>query len=77
MAAGDKEILEAFEETTRRNVEAAISFSNETRNIVRGLEERVQRMEDQIRSRENEVVRLQNMITHLQTQVFAGGTSGD
>jgi len=69
------ENLKAIEETVKRNVEAVIAFSNETRQIVRGLEEKVKRMEDQIRSKENEVQQLRNMVAQMQAKVYAGGTA--
>lgn len=74
MAAGDKEIVQAFEETIRRNVETLAAFSNETREIVRKLEERVRRAEDQVMSRNTDIQQLRLMLANLQAQAFAGGT---
>lgn len=75
MASGDVETNKAIEETIRRNIESVIAFSNETRQIVRGLEEKVKRMEDQLRNKENEVQQLRNMVAAMQAKVYVGGTT--
>ena len=55
MIAGEKEQRLAFEKVTTVNVQAAVSFSNETRNIVRELEERVQSLQNIIMNRDNDI----------------------
>lgn len=74
MGAGDREVLQAFEETTTRNVQAAVSHSNETRNIVRALEARLETLEGQVHQYEDRIALLQTQLTTLQARVFSGGT---
>ena len=69
-----KEVNDAFEEVVRRNVEAAVAFSNETRRIVLGIEERMKRLEEQARNQDAEMARLRVMLANLQTRIFSGGT---
>lgn len=75
MAAGDREILKALEETTRRNVETAIAFGNETRKMVRELEQKVTLLESIVLSKNAEIQQLRGMLAQLQARVFAGGTT--
>lgn len=74
MAAGDKELFQAFEETTRRNIQAAVVFSNETRRIVREMEQKIERIETLLLSKDAELKQIHTMLSALQTRVFAGGT---
>lgn len=74
MAAGDKEIAMAFEETARRNILACIEFSNETRRLVTRLEEKVSSLQATIRARDDELNQLRLQLSTIQARVFAGGT---
>lgn len=74
MAAGDKEMAEAFEETTRRNVLACVEFSNETRKLVKELEDKVSNLQATIRARDDELNQLRLQLSTIQAKVFVGGT---
>lgn len=70
-----REIAQAFEETTRRNIETVIAFSNETREIVRNLEGKIQRIEGMIQNNLIELQQLRGMLAQLQAKAFAGGST--
>ena len=72
--SGEKELRKAFEDVTTRNVQAAISFSNETRNVVRNLEKKIEQLEEQNRIFQKEVQNLRMLLANLQTEVFRGGS---
>jgi hypothetical protein len=74
MAAGDKEIVLASEEATRRNVQACIDFSNETRRIVKAQEEKIDNLQAIIRTRDEDIAQLRLQLSTIQAKVFAGGT---
>ena len=70
----DKELREAFEETTRRNITAVIEHGNETRKIVRELEEKVQFLQNAVHSRDEDIKQLRIQLVSIQTKLFSGGT---
>jgi peptidoglycan hydrolase CwlO-like protein len=74
MAAGDKEILESLQETTTRNVKAVVAHANETRDLVRELEEKVRHLDGLVRQYEQKFELLQKQIAVLQTKLFSGGS---
>jgi len=74
MEAGEKELRKTFEEVTTNNVRAAVAHSNETRKIVRDLEQRVIALDGLVRNYESVIETLRNQIVFLQTKVFSGGT---
>jgi peptidoglycan hydrolase CwlO-like protein len=71
----DKELREAFEKVTTRNVRTVVEFSQKTRALVRELEKRVTRFEEELMIRDKKIQELKNQIVHLQMKVFRGGTS--
>lgn len=74
MSSSELESVKIVEDVIKRNVDAVVAFSNETRQIVRGLEEKVGRLEDQLRNKENEVQQLRTMVSAMQAKVYAGGS---
>jgi len=72
--SGDKELRKAFEETATRNIKANVEHSNDTRALVRQLEEKVALLEGYIKQYDEKLEQLQKQITHIQTKVFSGGT---
>ncbi|HEX9817796.1 MAG TPA: hypothetical protein VGA89_02805 [Patescibacteria group bacterium] len=74
MSAGDKEILEAFQETTVRNVQAVVVHTNATRDLVKELEKKVERLDGLVRQYEEKIENLKQQLVVLQTRVFSGGT---
>jgi len=74
MEAGEREMRQAFEHVTTNNVKAAVEHSNETRQIVRELEKKVQLLESQRTLDQANIEQLRMLVTNLQTVVFSGGT---
>lgn len=74
MGAGDKEQRLIFEDITRRNVLATVAHSNETRKVVRSLEEQVSRLQNIVISTGEDIKQLKIQLASLQTRVFGGGT---
>ncbi len=69
-----KEIYQAFENTTKRNIDAMIQHGNQTRTIVRELENKVQFLQNALASREEDIKQLRIQLASIQTKLFAGGT---
>ncbi len=70
----DKELRMAFEDTTKKNVSAAINHGNETRKIVRELETKVLYLQNALSSREQDIKQLRIQLASIQTKLFSGGT---
>ncbi len=75
MDTGEKEQRLAFEEVTRRNVNSMIQFSNETRDLVRTLEQNIINLQNIIMNRDNDITLLKQQLAMIQTMLFSGGTS--
>ena len=75
MEAGEMEMRMAFEEVTTRNVQAAINYSNETRKIVRQLEEKMIHFENLAQAKDKEIGVLRQQISVLQQKLYMGGTT--
>ena len=75
MEAGELEMRKAFEEVTTRNVQAAINYSNETRKIVRQLEEKMIHFENLAQAKDKEIGVLRQQISVLQQKLYMGGTT--
>ena len=73
--AGDKEIMLASEEVTRRNVQAAVDYSNETRVLVRGLVERVEDLSRMLLTRDQDIALIRQQIAMMQAELYRGGTA--
>jgi len=73
--AGDKELRKAFEETTKRNINAMLEHGNETRKLVKELEEKIQFLQNALQSREEDVKQLRIQLASIQTKLFSGGTA--
>ena len=74
MAAGDKEIILASEKVQAQNIQTNIDFSNETRGLVRGLEEKVMRLENTILSFQALMDQQKKQLAALQQQFYAKGS---
>ncbi len=75
MEAGEREVKKAFEEVTTRNVKANIEFSNETRNIVRNMEKKIELLESIIRQYDEKFSNINTQLSIIQGKLYAGGTS--
>lgn len=74
MEAGEKELREAFECTTTKNVKTILEYSRETRELTRKLEEKVIRLEGIIRNQDTDLQALRQQLATIQTIVFSRGT---
>lgn len=77
MAAGDRQVIKAMEEVMTNNVRAAVAHGNETRKLVRELEEKVKSLDGLVRHQQEEIGNLKQQLSSVQTIVFRGGTCGD
>ena len=75
MEAGELEMRKAFVEVTTRNVQAAINYSNDTRKIVRQLEEKMIHLENLAQAKDKEIGVLRQQISVLQQKLYMGGTT--
>lgn len=75
MEAGEKEIRQAFEETTTRNVNTILEHSNETRKISRETAEKVINLENTIRSQNEVIKELRMQLAAIQAKLYLNGTS--
>ena len=74
MAAGEYEARKAFEETTVRNMHTVVEFSQDTRKIVRELEEKILRLQNVILSKETQIQAMQQQIATLLQNKYNEGT---
>jgi len=75
MEAGELEMRKVFEEVTTRNVQAAINYSNETRKIVRLLEEKILHLEKLAQAKDKEIAAMRQQIAIIQGKLYSGGTT--
>jgi len=73
MESGEKEIRQAFEEVTTKNVKAAIEYSNETRKIVRLLEEKMLHLELLMQEQNKAIAGLRQQLAMIQGKLYTGG----
>lgn len=70
----DKELRKIFEETTTRNLKMVVAYSEETRKIVRNLEEKILCLQ-QILIEQNKTIELLKLqLSNVQTKLYSGGT---
>ena len=74
MEAGELELRKAFEEVTTRNVQAAINYTNETRKIVRVLEEKILHLEKLAQAKDKEIAVMREQISVVQQKLYQGGS---
>ena len=74
MEPGEKEMRLVFEEVTRRNVQAAIDFGNETRKLVRELEEKVKNLEKILLTKDETINEIKKQMSSLQQKIYMGGS---
>lgn len=74
MEAGEKELRLVFEETTTRNVQAMLDHGNETRKLVRELQEKVNKQDETIREQNKVIQAFKLQLANLQMEVYKGGT---
>lgn len=75
MDAGELQIRQAFEEVTNRNIKGVVKFSNDTRKIVRELEDKIVLLQESIQEKDKVINGIKSQISLLQQNLFRGGTS--
>jgi hypothetical protein len=74
MESGEKELRKAFEDVTTSNVKAMLDFSQGTRELVRTLEQRMNRLEEERKQDKALIENLRKQIANMQTIIYGGGT---
>ena len=71
----NKELILASEEVTRRNVIATVEFSQETRKLVRELEQKTIHLENQLLAQKTLLEEYRSQLSKLQQQFYLKGTT--
>ena len=74
MEAGEKEMRQAFEEVTTRNVQAAINYTNSTRKMVNDLTSKVDHLEKALIDKDKVINDLRLQIVNIQQKLYLGGS---
>ena len=74
MEAGEIEIRKAFEEVSTKNIKAMLEHGNETRRMLRELEEKVSRQDETIRNQNTTIEAIRLQLSQVQGIVYGGGT---
>jgi len=74
MDPGEKELREIFEKTTINNINAIISYNDQTQSMVKDLQKKVQDLDGVIRQYDSLIDSIRTQLTILQTKVFQGGS---
>lgn len=72
----DENVVKAELEVVDRNIKAAIGHSNETRNLIRALEEKVDHLTTQVEQLALADQQKQQEIHALRMRVYTGGATG-
>jgi hypothetical protein len=70
----EKELLQAFEETSNKNIQMILDHSNESRKLVRDMETKVLQLEEQVRIQNKLIEDLRLLLVNVQMKVYSGGT---
>jgi hypothetical protein len=70
----EKELLQAFEETSNKNIQMILDHSNESRELVRDMETKVLQLEEQVRIQNKSIEDLRLLLVNVQMKVYSGGT---
>jgi predicted RNase H-like nuclease (RuvC/YqgF family) len=74
MEAGEKEMRQVFEDVTTNNVKTVVAYTKDTREILRKLEKKVEKLNELIRQYDKRFEEMKKQIVVLQTKLFAGGS---
>ena len=72
--AGELDIRKIFEETTTNNVKAILGHSNETRTLLRDVEEKIKCLENMVLTQQGLLDILRSQIASVQAKIYANGT---
>ena len=75
MESGELELRKVFEDVTTNNVKATVAHCNETRKMMRVLEEKVILLEGALRQYDEKIEDLKKLVVNLQMKLYSGGTS--
>lgn len=70
--SNENQIQLASEEVTRRNVKAAVDYSNETRKMLRETEEVVKQLKNMVVQQNSEISQLRAQMTTLLIEKYNG-----
>ena len=74
MESGELELRKVFEDVTTNNVKATVAHSNETRQMMRVVEEKVILLEGMLRQSDEKIEDLRKLVVNLQMKLYSGGT---
>lgn len=72
---GEYQNVKAMEEVTRRNVESAIQFGNDTRKMVLELSRMFDALQANVMNMKRDLDQTKNQLATLQQQFYARGTT--
>lgn len=75
--AGEKEVGLAFEEATRKNVQAVIEHGNKTREMVQEFETKISTLQNMVVGFREELDNIKKQLALLLGKVYSKGTSED
>ena len=73
--AGERQIVLASEKVQLQNIQTVIKFSQDTRSIVRALEEEVQRLQNMVVNMQNLYEQQKKQLAALQQQFYQAGST--
>lgn len=74
MGDHNTELRRVFEETATKNIRAGIAHGNETRKVVRALDEKVARLENIIVAQKDLLEQFRKQVSALQQRLYANGS---
>ncbi len=75
MAAGDREVMKAMEEVTTNNVRAAITFGNETRQLVLEQNKKIDSLNGLCQQQQQQIAAMTKQMAGLLAIAYRGGTT--
>jgi t-SNARE complex subunit (syntaxin) len=75
MPAGEKELRQVFEETTRHNVQAVVNYSEDTRKLVKELQTQIEMLQKTVLTQNGLINGFRTQLANIQTTLYAGGTT--
>ena len=72
--AGEREIVKASEEVTRRNVEMILQYTNETRKMLLEMRNLHDALQNKMIVQQKEITQLRIQLAGVNQKLYAGGT---
>ena len=70
----EKELRKAFEQTTTSNVQGILDHSNDTRKMLREVEEKIKCLENIVFTQNSLIDTLRLQLSSVQAKLYVGGT---